>query len=97
MDTDLTALAAHFALQVGVVLFAAKLGAEVFERWLRQPAVLGELVAGVLIGPFALGGVAWPGVGMVFLETSPSSFAIPISLWVFAEMAAVVLLFAATV
>jgi Kef-type K+ transport system membrane component KefB len=94
MEADPTALAARFALQVGVVLLAAKLGAEVFERWLRQPAVLGELTVGVLIGPFALGSVPWPGVGMVFQEATTSSFAIPVPLWVFAEMAAVILLFA---
>ena len=37
-----------------VVLVAAKLAAEVAER-LRAPAVLGEIVAGVIVGPAALG------------------------------------------
>ncbi len=41
-------------LHVLVVLVAAKVGAEVSER-LGQPAVLGELVLGVLVGPSALG------------------------------------------
>ncbi len=41
-------------LHVLVVLVAAKVGAELSER-LGQPAVLGELVVGVLIGPSALG------------------------------------------
>jgi len=41
-------------LHVLVVLVAAKVGAEVSER-LGQPAVLGELVLGVLVGPHALG------------------------------------------
>jgi Kef-type K+ transport system membrane component KefB len=36
---------------------AAKLAAEVFER-IRQPAVVGEILAGVLIGPHVLGWVA---------------------------------------
>ena len=41
-------------LHVLVVLVAAKVGAELSER-LGQPAVLGELVVGVLIGPSVLG------------------------------------------
>ena len=39
---------------VGVLLFAAKLLAELFLR-LKLPIVLGELLAGMIIGPFALG------------------------------------------
>ena len=39
---------------VGILLFAAKLMAELFLR-LKLPIVLGELIAGMVIGPFALG------------------------------------------
>ena len=39
---------------VGILLFAAKLMAELFLR-LKLPVVLGELIAGIIIGPFALG------------------------------------------
>jgi len=39
---------------VGILLFAAKLMAELFLR-LKLPIVLGELMAGIIIGPFALG------------------------------------------
>ena len=39
---------------VGILLFAAKLMAVLFLR-LRLPIVLGELLAGMIIGPFALG------------------------------------------
>ncbi|MCG3779231.1 MAG: cation:proton antiporter [Candidatus Nitrosopumilus limneticus] len=41
---------------VGILLFAAKLMAELFLR-LKLPIVLGELLAGIIIGPFALGGL----------------------------------------
>ena len=41
--------AASFLIGLAAILLAAKLGGELFERF-RQPAVLGELVAGVLIG-----------------------------------------------
>jgi len=41
---------------VGILLFAAKLMAELFLR-LKLPIVLGELIAGMVVGPFALGGI----------------------------------------
>ncbi len=44
-------------LGVAVILIAAKLGGELFER-MRQPAVLGELVVGIVIGNLALTGWA---------------------------------------
>jgi Kef-type K+ transport system membrane component KefB len=43
---------------VAVILVAAKLGGELFER-MKQPAVLGELVIGIVIGNLALTG--WTG------------------------------------
>ena len=39
---------------IAILLFAAKLMAELFVR-LKLPVVLGELLAGMIIGPFALG------------------------------------------
>ena len=50
---------AHFIetiIGVGILLFAAKLMAELFLR-LKLPIVLGELIAGMIVGPFALGGL----------------------------------------
>jgi len=47
----------HFVqviISVCVLLFAAKLMAELFVR-IRLPIVLGELVAGMIVGPFAIG------------------------------------------
>jgi Kef-type K+ transport system membrane component KefB len=46
-----------FILSFALILIAARLGGEVAERYLKQPPVLGELVAGIIISPFALGGL----------------------------------------
>ena len=46
----------YVLLALFVMLAAAKIMAEVFER-LRQPAVVGEILAGVIIGPSILGWV----------------------------------------
>src|SRR5919107_1702544 len=44
----------HVMILLGILLFAAKLMAELCHR-LKLPIVLGELLAGIIVGPFALG------------------------------------------
>ncbi|MEZ5101676.1 MAG: cation:proton antiporter [Thermoleophilia bacterium] len=64
---------ADVLLDLFIVLLAAKLGDELFKR-IRQPAIVGEILAGVIVGPAVLGFVA-PGdaievfaeLGVVFL------------------------------
>ena len=43
-------------LQIGVIIFAAKLGG-MLASLVRLPSILGELAAGIVIGPWALGGI----------------------------------------
>jgi Kef-type K+ transport system membrane component KefB len=64
-----------------VLLLAAKLGGDVFER-LRQPAVLGELLFGVVLGNLHLLGYDQ----LVYLKTDPA-------LALFAELGVILLLF----
>jgi len=45
-------------LSVAIILVVAKVGGEIFER-LHQPAVLGELIGGIIVGNLALIGFAW--------------------------------------
>jgi Kef-type K+ transport system membrane component KefB len=76
---------ASILLHLFLMLAAAKLMAELFER-LRQPAVVGEILAGVIIGPSLLGWVSpseminiLAEIGVIFLlfnvglETKPQS------------------------
>ncbi len=49
---------AHIAVALAVILAGAKLGGHVAVR-LKQPAVLGELVVGVLLGNLDLVGLTW--------------------------------------
>jgi Kef-type K+ transport system membrane component KefB len=46
----------HIIITLSILLFAAKLFAEIFHR-IKMPVVLGELLAGIIVGPFALGGI----------------------------------------
>lgn len=94
---NLTELVAHLVFQISVILLAAKLGGELFERWLKQPSVLGELLAGVAIGPYALGGLELPFIGALFghPQGAGAGSVVPVSaeLWSVAQIGAVVLLF----
>jgi Kef-type K+ transport system membrane component KefB len=46
----------HVLISLAILLFAAKIFAELFNK-LRLPTVLGELVAGIIVGPFAFGSI----------------------------------------
>jgi Kef-type K+ transport system membrane component KefB len=53
---ETTASLLHIVITLSILLFAAKLFAELFHR-INMPVVLGELLAGIVVGPFALGGL----------------------------------------
>ena len=57
-ELPLTEKMTLLALQIGLILFAAKLGG-MLASLLRLPSVLGELGVGILIGPWALGGIGF--------------------------------------
>lgn len=46
----------HVLLSLAILLFAAKIFAEIFHKF-RLPVVLGELLAGIVMSPFALGAI----------------------------------------
>ena len=45
-------------LQIGIIIFAAKVGGMI-AGWMKLPSILGELAAGIVIGPWALGGIGF--------------------------------------
>ena len=77
-------------LQLGVILLAARLGNMLMER-IGMPGVLGELLAGMIVGPYLLGAVALPALphGLFPLGDFPVS---P-ELYGVCSLAAVILLF----
>ncbi len=96
---ELVERAAHLLAQLGFMLLVAKLFGEFFERYLRQSPVLGELVGGMIIGPYALGHlIRLPGTQEpLFAIPHGHGSGIPLSpeLWGVAQLAAVLLLFGA--
>jgi Kef-type K+ transport system membrane component KefB len=76
----------HIILTLGILLFASKLFAELFHR-IKMPVVLGELLAGIIVGPFALGSLPFfDGKPLVALDETVRHIG---------ELSAVVILFIA--
>ncbi len=93
---------------LSVILVAAKVGGEIAERFLKIPALIGELGAGIIIGPHALGGIRFFDLaGPMFHEVGPYISevashagdavepAIPFALYFVGQLGAVLLLFEA--
>ncbi|MBI9101496.1 MAG: cation:proton antiporter [Spirochaetales bacterium] len=89
----MTHLMTVLVLQLAMVVISARLVGYLFSTYLKQPKVLGELVAGMIIGPYALGRIHIPMIhGPLF---SLAEGAIPVSpeLYGFAMVASIILLF----
>ena len=93
-ESGLTHQMMMLMIQLGVILFAAKIGGMLFDR-LRLPNVLGELCAGILIGPYLLGSVSLPTLPHGIFPIATPSFPISTELYGISSVAAIVLLFMA--
>ncbi len=88
-------LAAELLLQLTIIIVIAKIVGEVFERYIKIPSILGELTAGIIISPFALGGIQLFGAGPLFTVDPLSLLPVDNAIFFIAQMGAVVLLFEA--
>ena len=98
MESDsITGIMAVLALQLGIILFAVRFFGKLAKK-LKIPQVLGELIAGIIIGPYALGGIGFPlfpqGIFPPGGGAAAASFAVSSELYAFASVASVILLFA---
>lgn len=76
----------HIIISLSILLFTAKIFAEIFQR-IKQPVVLGELLAGIIVGPYALGGLPlFDGQPLVVLDETIKHIG---------ELAAIIILFIA--
>src|SRR5215212_7691848 len=76
----------HIIISLSILLFSAKVFAEIFQR-IKLPVVLGELLAGIMVGPYALGGLPlFDGGPLVVLDETVKHIG---------ELSAIVILFVA--
>jgi Kef-type K+ transport system membrane component KefB len=86
IGTESSAIFIHVIISLALLLFTAKIFAELFHR-IQLPIVLGELLAGIVIGPYALGGLPlFNGEPLVILDETIKNIG---------ELAAIVILFVA--
>lgn len=92
---SLTHLMTRLVLELAVILVVAKTFGFLTKRYLKQPSVLGELIAGMVIGPYALGGIPLPFLGGEPFFSIPAGATLPVTpeLYGFATVASIVLLF----
>ena len=86
IGTESSTIFIHVIISLALLLFTAKIFAELFHR-VKLPIVLGELLAGIIIGPYALGGLPlFNGEPLVILDETIKNIG---------ELAAIVILFVA--
>ena len=94
-SVSLPHLMTRLVLELGVIIIFAKIFGYLVTRYLKQPSVLGELMAGMLIGPYALGGISLPFLDGAPFFSIPQGSVLPITpeLYAYATVASIVLLF----
>lgn len=93
MEEGIASVMANLVLQLGILIFAVRLIGKLFKK-IKVPTVLGELLIGVVIGPFALGGISLPGFPQGIFPLNSASLAVSPELYSFSQVASIILLFA---
>lgn len=88
---DIASGMTNLVLQLSIIIFAAKAGGTIFDKF-KLPVVLGEIISGIIIGPYLLGSLSIPGFssGVFPLHTG---FPIAPELYGISTIASIALLF----
>ena len=91
-EANMTHRMMMLVIQLGIILVVARIGNMLFEK-MKMPGVLGELAAGILVGPFLLGGIAIPGFPHGIFPVFSPTFPVSPELYGLCSIASIVLLF----
>lgn len=94
-ENDMGHLMTRLVLQLAVVVISARFFGFIVNRYLKQPRVLGELAAGMIIGPYALGSISLPLLNQPMFPRLEAVLPVTPELYGLAVVASIVLLFMA--
>lgn len=80
--------------QLGIIIFVAKGGESLAEK-LNLPSILGQLTAGIIIGPFLLGAISFPGFSHGLFPLADGTIPVSTELYGLSTIASILLLFGA--
>lgn len=92
-EETITEVMSGLVFQIGIIIFAVRLGGMLAKKF-GIPSVLGELLAGVVIGPYAMGGISLPGFPEGLFPLGTGTLAVSPELYGFSTVASIILLFA---
>ena len=93
MEEGITGAMANLVFQIGIIIFAVRFIGKLFKK-IKVPTVLGELLIGIVIGPFALGAIPLPGFPHGIFPLNSAALAVSPELYSFSTVASIILLFA---
>ena len=79
-------------MDLAIILIAANIAGYLCRRFLHLPSVIGEVSVGILIGPYALGGIELPVIGALF-PLGEGMIPVTTELYGIAVLASILLLF----
>jgi Kef-type K+ transport system membrane component KefB len=87
----------RLVIQLSLIIITARICGFIFKRFLKQSSVLGELVAGMIIGPYGLGGLSFPMelpvIGTSLFPVLHTAIPVEADIYAFAIIASIILLF----
>jgi len=92
MEQNITEIMTNLVFQLAVIIFAVRIFGKLVVK-AGIPSVLGELVAGIIIGPYALGSIPLPGFAEGLFPLNSASLAVTPELYSFSIIASIILLF----
>ena len=89
----------HFLILISISLVVSRIFSLIGNRYFGFPAVIGELITGMIIGPYALGSLPFLGFTLIpqtsfgFLAPVSSEIPIPQAFYMFGQIGVIILLF----
>lgn len=92
MEENITEIMTRLVFQIAIIIFAVRIFGKLAVK-IGIPSVLGELISGIIIGPYALGAIPLPGFAAGLFPLNSATLAVSPELYAFSTLASIILLF----